>query len=110
MLPVRPTKPIISCGGEFVGEMFSLTVKEGENLNCSCSSFGMPAPNIMWMLPERTSNYSYSSVLVKENISRSDGKKYTCIASNKYGFHNQSVIDIRVQCKLFQSVDEYLNC
>jgi hypothetical protein len=94
---VKPTKPKITCVGE-QGVVFNIAVREGDDLECSCSSEGSPSPNILWALPH--GGKSNGSVLKKEKISRNETNIYTCVANNQYGFHNQSILDVKVQCKL----------
>ena len=96
-MTVRPTKPLITCKG--AQEDFSnLTVREGNDLECSCSSSGLPSPNVFWKFFGGKSN---DSVLKKEKISRNDPNIYTCVAVNKYGLYNQSVLHLQVQRKSF---------
>ena len=93
MKTVKPAKPIITCA-EARGNISSITVKEGDNLECSCTSNGLPLPNVVWELPGNN-----GSVLKEENISRNEANLYTCVASNQYGFLNRSVLHVKVQCE-----------
>ncbi len=92
---VKPTKPLITCKGA-QDEVSNITVTEGDDIECSCSSNGLPLPNVMWELPRGKNN---GSVLKKEKILRNETTIYTCVANNQYGFHNQSVLHVQVQCK-----------
>lgn len=92
---MEPSKPIITCERK---EGSNITVKEGDDVDCSCSSTGLPLPKVVWKLPGIKSNGS-RSVLKIQNISRNESNAYTCVASNQYGSHNVSVLQVKVQCK-----------
>ena len=104
-LTERPTKPHITCTGE-QGGISNLTVREGDDLECECSSEGLPSPKVIW---EFSGGKSDDSVLKKEKISRNGSNIYTCIASNQYGVYNRSVLHLHVQCESFSNTINDLN-
>lgn len=91
---MKPKKPVITCTG--AEDVSSVTIKEGDDLECSCASTGLPPPNVIWELPGRKSNVS---VLKRKEITKHETNLYTCVAENQYGFKNQSTLDVIVQCK-----------
>ena len=78
------------------GEFSNLTVREGDHLECTCSSKGSPVPKVVWEFFGRKSN---DSLLKKRKITRNEPNIYTCVASNQYGLYNQTVLNLQVQCK-----------
>ena len=92
---VKPKKPVITCTGA-QGNISSVTIREGDDLECSCSSTGLPPPNVIWELSSGRRNIS---VLKRTKITRHETNLYTCVAENQYGFKDQSTLDVIVQCK-----------
>ena len=80
---------------------------EGENVDISCSAFGIPIPSIMWkkdgvtLSSGRGTTISYSSnstnsVVSIANVTSSAGGSYTCRATSRIGEDNSTVVLIIV--------------
>ncbi|XP_059170575.1 basement membrane-specific heparan sulfate proteoglycan core protein-like [Physella acuta] len=82
----------------------NITITVGERINIDCVAIGEPVPTVIWrsgqrrrsdVLPEASDSGPGSASLVFESIDKSDGGKYICTASNRYG-RTEETVDINV--------------